>query len=88
MPTEVKQMILERQMIKEDERRINLEMRRLAEEEIMRELRMAEDYFVTTEFQKTNKIFPLYSAENEGHKDDDEFERDDASTVKEQDHLN
>jgi hypothetical protein len=39
-------MIHERQMIKDDERRINMEMRRLAEEEIMRELRMAEEYFV------------------------------------------
>jgi hypothetical protein len=37
-------------MIKEEERRINLEMRRLAEEEIMRELRMAEEYFVRSEF--------------------------------------
>jgi hypothetical protein len=37
-------------MIKEDERRINLEMRRIAEEEIMREMRMAEEYFVRTEF--------------------------------------
>jgi len=33
-------------MIKEDERRINMEMRRIAEEEIMRELRMAEDYYI------------------------------------------
>lgn len=74
MPTEVKQMILERQMIKEDERRINLEMRRLAEEEIMRELRMAEEYFVTTEFQRTNKIFPLY---NDSKDDEDDLEKDD-----------
>ena len=38
-----------------------MEMRRLAEEEIMREMRMAEDYFIRTEFQKTsNKIFPLF----------------------------
>ena len=37
-----------------------MEMRRMAEEEIMKELRMAEEYFVKTEFQKTsNKIFPL-----------------------------
>jgi len=33
-------------MIKEDERRINMEMRRIAEEEIMRELRMAEEYYI------------------------------------------
>jgi len=62
MPHEVKMVIHERQMIKEEERRINAEMRKLAEEEIMRELRMAEDYFVRSEFQKTtNKLFPLYT---------------------------
>lgn len=44
MPNEVKQILLERQMAKEDERRINIEMRRIAEEEIMRELKMAEEY--------------------------------------------
>lgn len=44
MPNEVKQVLLERQMAKEDERRINIEMRRIAEEEIMRELKMAEEY--------------------------------------------
>ena len=37
-------------MMKEDERRMNLEMRKLAEEEIMRELRMAEEYFIASEF--------------------------------------
>lgn len=49
-------------MLKEDERRVNLEMRRIAEEEIMRELRLAEEFFVKSEeFQKTsNKLFPLF----------------------------
>ena len=37
-------------MMKEDERRMNLEMRKLAEEEIMRELRMAEEYLIASEF--------------------------------------
>ena len=32
--------------MKEEERRMNLEMRRMAEEEIMKEMRMAEEYFV------------------------------------------
>ena len=35
-------------------------MRKLAEEEIMRELKYAEDYFVRTEFQRTNRISPLF----------------------------
>jgi hypothetical protein len=37
-------------MIKEEERRINNEMRRIAEEEIMRELKMAEEMYKTSEF--------------------------------------
>ena len=39
-------MVEERQMYKEEERRLNEEMRRLAEQEIMKELRMAEDFFI------------------------------------------
>ncbi|CDW76147.1 UNKNOWN [Stylonychia lemnae] len=83
MPNELKQIILERQMIKEDERKINLEMRRIAEEEIMRELRMAEDYYNQSEFQKTNKIFPVYNDQEipkQGHyidgEDDEQFQRE------------
>lgn len=37
-------------------------MRKLAEEEIMKELKMAEEYFLSTnnEFSRTNKIAPLF----------------------------
>jgi hypothetical protein len=36
-------------------------MRRLAEEELMREYRMAEDFFIRSEFLKSGKqVFPLF----------------------------
>lgn len=68
-------------MIKEEERRINLEMRRLAEEEIMRELKLAEELYATSEFSRTSRKLTLYSG-NEDYEDisDEEeecdFERD------------
>lgn len=78
MPNEVKSMILERQMVKEEDRRINMEMRKLAEEEIMRELKMAEDMYVESEFQRTNRNFSIYKElEKEGdNEDNDDFERE------------
>ena len=50
MPGEVKLHIKERQLMKEDEKRIKNEMRMIAEEEIMKELRMAQEYFMTSDF--------------------------------------
>jgi hypothetical protein len=49
-----------------------MEMRRLAEEEILRELRMAEDYYLRSgEFSKTqNKLFPLFN-ENESQSEEE-----------------
>jgi hypothetical protein len=72
MPQDIKMIIQERQLIKEEERRINIEMRRLAEEEILRELRMAEDYYLRSgEFSKTqNKLFPLFN-ENESQSEEE-----------------
>ncbi len=50
MPVELKEQLIERSIIKEEERKLNSEMRRIAEEEIMRELKMAEEMYKTTEF--------------------------------------
>jgi hypothetical protein len=62
MPYEVKMMIHDQQLLKEEERRINQEMRRLAEEELMKEYRMAEEYFIRSEFMKSGKqVFPMLS---------------------------
>ncbi len=36
--------------MKEEERQMNIEMRKLAEEEIMNELKMAEEFYAKTEF--------------------------------------
>eukprot|EP00347_Sterkiella_histriomuscorum_P002403 403368291 len=85
MPNEIKQMILERQIVKEDERRINMEMRRIAEEEIMKELKMAEEYYIQSEFQKTNKNFPIYKESDLADaKDDDDDEVEEENYSKNQ----
>jgi hypothetical protein len=65
-------------MIKEEERRINNEMRRIAEEEIMRELKMAEEMYKTSEFQKTNRKLAIYKdlVNGGGDDDEDDFDRD------------
>lgn len=55
MPSDIKEQLVKRQNLKEEERQLNNEMRRIAEEEIMRELKMAEDLYQTSQFQKTNR---------------------------------
>ena len=58
MPYDVRVMVHERQ----EETRINMVMRKIAEEEAMAEMeeQFAKKYFMETEFQKTsNKLFPL-----------------------------
>jgi len=51
MPFEVRHMIQERIHDKHSEKKIKEEMRKQAEEEILKELRMAEEYFKRNQFE-------------------------------------
>ena len=58
-------------------------MRRIAEEEIMREMQMAEEYFKATnnELSRTNRIAPLFASQKLLQQDETEnFEREEDSS--------
>lgn len=71
MPEEVYMMIEERTKEKNEERKMKDDMRKQAEEEILKELRMAEDFFKRNEFEQTQKGYHFYE-----DRDDDLEERD------------
>lgn len=71
MPNEVQMMIEERIEVKNEERKMKDDMRKLAEEEILKELRMAEEFFKRNEFESTQKGYHFYE-----ERDDDLEERD------------
>jgi len=61
---EVREHLIERKLLKEEERRITIEMRKIAEEEIMRELRMAEElHNQAPDFQKTKRHLGFYAGD-------------------------
>lgn len=67
MPKGVQKMIDERIEEKSEERKVKEEMRKLAEEEILKELRMAEEFFKRNQFEQTQKGYNF----NDEEKDDD-----------------